>query len=894
MLNDEQIQKGSPAPRNAPHGHHGDVVAEALGVDIERGLSEAEARARLERDGPNLLAKQTGQVWWRVLLRQFSSIVVWLLAAAAVVSWFTDGLPEAISILIVLTLNAGIGFAIEWRAGTALDALRSETLTHARVRRNGQEYVLDAAGLVVGDVIILTAGDRVPADARLLEAASLQLDESALTGESFPTTKSVERVAFSAVLTERRSMLYLGTMVVSGRGTAIVTGTGQYTEIGRIGQLIAKTESEPTPLERRLASLGKTLVYVVLAIAVIVWLVGFLRGDDPALMLKVSLSLAVAAVPEALPAMTTLILALGVLRMARQRAIVRKLSAVETLGCTTVICSDKTGTMTENRMEVQEYRLADGRVVETETGSAAGTLLERLTRVSVLCNEASLGSNQKAVGDPTETALLIAASRLGIDASGQRSKFDKVLEEPFDAVSKRMITVLKNEMGDHFAVAKGAPSVLLGMCSTYASGDDTVAQMDEQTAKGFRSVNDEMASRGLRVLAFAERRLASRFDDLHSGYTFLGLAGMNDPPRDGVAEAIQIARIAGIRVIMLTGDQVLTAKTIASKLGLTDGDGDIFAIHASEIAGADDAELAAAAAKAHVFARVSPEDKLKIVEALQRAGEIVAVTGDGINDAPALKRANIGIAMGMRGTEVAKEAADMVLTDDNFPTIVKAIEGGRSIYANIIKFVHLMFSHNLGEVLFIFSAVASGLPLPLMPLQILWVNLVTDVFPALSLAAEPPSRTAMTQRPRSPGETMLSHRFLVLIGWQGAMLAAITLAAYLWALNNYGEGPHARTVALMAIVSVQLGHTFNCRSRTRSVFREFFSNPWIFAAVTIVVLLQVAALYIKPLANVLGLVEPGINDLLVMLGCVFLPVLIVEATKQFYQRMSRKGDEVPA
>lgn len=871
-----------------PHGQHGDIVAAALFVDIQKGLTAEEARLRLKRDGPNTLLTEKGDAWWRLLLHQFSSIVVLLLLAAAIVSFVAYDIAETVAILFVLLVNAAIGFAIEWRAGRALNALRKTAPANARVRRNGSERIVDAAELVIGDIISLAAGDRVPADARLIEAINLQTDESALTGESVPVTKTAEPVSITSVLTERRSMAYLATMVVSGRAVGVVTATGPVTEVGRIGSLLAKTRSEKTPLERRLASLGRMLVYGVLAIAAIVMLAGFLRGDDPALMLRVSISLAVAAVPEALPAMTTLILALGVLRMARHRAIVRKLSAVEALGSTTVICTDKTGTLTENRMTVREYRLSDGQSFELENCGHVTTVLERLLRTSVLCNDAAWASGiseqdgeQNEIGDPTETSLLVAADRLKINPAAERLDHEKVRECPFDAVTKRMTAVLRDKKtGRYIAVLKGAPNVVLGMCSDAITDNGSLEPLDDEKRTGFLSINEEMASSGLRVLAFADRSLETAEEDIEGGYTFLGFAGMTDPPRQGVESAIRTAQEAGIRIVMLTGDQVMTAGAIARELHLS-REGDVYSIHASEITAMDDSALAQAAARAHVFARVSPQDKLRIVEALQKAGEIVAVTGDGINDAPALKRSDIGIAMGLRGTEVAKEAADVVLTDDNFATIVTAIEGGRTIYANIVKFVHLMFSHNLGEVLVIFAALVSGLPLPLLPLQILWINIITDVFPALALSVEPASGETMGQRPRSPSEALFSPRFLFLICWQGLLLSAITLAAYVWALDAYGDGEHARTVALLALVGVELGHSFNCRSRTRSAFNGFFANPYIFGAAMIMIILQTAAFTISPLSQLLDLVTPNFNDLMVTLMCVLTPVMIVELTKVF-------------
>lgn len=905
----KETKTGDDDLLSVPYSHHPNVIAEALGVDAEEGLSSDEAAGRLQQGGLNVLEQTGGLSWWRILLGQFSSIVVWLLAVASVIAWLTNGFLEASAILVVLVINAAIGFAIEWRAGQALDALRRQTRTTAKVKRDGREKIIDAAELVVGDIISLTVGMRVPADARLIEAVSLRADESTLTGESVAVEKSIEAVNFASILAERRSMLYLGTMIVGGRALAIVTATGAYTELGRIGQLIAKTDAGKTPLERRLADLGRLLVYIVIGIAFFVMLAGFLRGDELWLMLEVSISLAVAAVPEGLPAMTTLILALGVLRMARRHALVRKLSAVETLGSTTVICTDKTGTLTENRMTVQEYCLSDGRTIsfsEQAKIKSFGKISDewqnsnflRLLLVSMLCNDASFSSRnaeEQAIGDPTETALLVAVDKLGFDIENEKPTFKKLLERPFDAAAKRMITVLQDRDGEQFAAMKGAPAIVLRACSYFIGANGARLPLDDETRRQFLKTNEAMASRALRVLAFADKPLKNinckeiRENDsgvIENGYTFLGFAGMSDPARAGAAAAVREAQNAGIRVVMLTGDQLMTARAIARELHLSQ-DENVFALHADEMTGADGEQLSALARRAHVFARVSPEDKLRIVEALQQSGEIVAVTGDGINDAPALKKANIGIAMGMRGTEVAKEASDVVLADDNFSTIINAIEGGRVIYANIIKFVHLMFSHNIGEVLVIFTAIFAGFPLPLLPLQILWINLVTDVFPALALAVEPPAPETMRRRPRSPDETLLSARFLILMSWQGALLASISLAAYFWALETYGAGAHARTVAMLALVGVQLGHLFNCRSRTRSALNGLWRSPFIFAAAAIVILLQLFAIYFAPLARVLDIIQPNKMDWLITLICVFLPIAVVETTKVFARGKQR-------
>jgi Ca2+-transporting ATPase len=550
-------------------------------------------------------------------------------------------------------------------------------------------------------------------------------------------------------------------------------------------------------------------------------------------------------------------------------------------------------------MIVREYYLANGRKIEVDDHKIdheVDELLERVVRVGVLCNEASFhaeaADGSRTIGDPTETALLVVANALVLDVSRLRSLYPKLDERPFHSSTKRMVTLHRAGDCKRLVAMKGAPAVVLDACATFAASASDVQTLNNTERSRLLAANEEMANRSLRVLALAEKRLeddADRLseDELEQGYTFLGFVGMIDPPRAGVADAIRQAHAAGIRTVMLTGDQINTARAIARELNLS-GHGEPHALHARELAEVDQKLLAEQVCTVDVFARVSPEDKLRIVEALKRMGEIVAVTGDGVNDAPALKRADIGIAMGQRGTEVAKEAADVVLTDDNFATIIKAVEGGRTIYANITKFVHMMFSHNLGEVIAIFVAIAAGWSLPLLPLQILWLNLVTDVFPALALALEPPSPDVMRQHPRSPQATLLSRPFLILIAWQGTMLASITLAAYIWALRLYGAGAHARTIALFVLVGVQLGHLFNCRSRTRSAFEGLFRNPFIWLATGTVVGLQLLAVYFAPLARVLNTVIPTTTDWGVVGLSILAPIFVVEVSKIFARR--RRGE----
>ncbi|MGH9872930.1 MAG: cation-translocating P-type ATPase [Pyrinomonadaceae bacterium] len=885
------------------HALDADAVADQLGVNPAHGLTITDVNERRLHFGPNALQEVRPRPAWRILVEQFASIVIALLAVAAGISWATGDRLEAIAILVVLVINAVVGFATEWKAGRALDALRRQTRTTTRVRREGFEKTIDAEDLVPGDIIILNAGDHVPADARLLEAAHLETEESALTGESTTVEKAITLVAASTPLAERRSMLYLGTAIASGRAIGLVVSTGTATELGQVGRLVSISTKERSPLEIQLTLLGRRLVYLVLVIAVIVMITGWLRGDGLWMMVEVSISLAVAAVPEGLPAVTTLILALGVLRMARQRAIMRRLTAVETLGSTTVICADKTGTLTENRMTVREYFLSDGRTIEVEQCQSPlenDELLERAVRIGVLCNEASFRAEAtdetRTIGDSTETALLVVADTLVLDVSRERSIHPKVAEQPFRASTKRMTTLHRRIDGQHFAALKGAPAVVLDACASYQDAAGEILELDAQALFRFLAANEKMANRALRVLALAVKHFDQDIehlsdDALENGYTFLGLVGMIDPPRPGVAEAIRQAQTAGIRTVMLTGDQLNTGLAIARELGL--GKNQPTALHALDLIDADQSRLAQLARNTDVFARVSPEDKLRIVEALQRAGEVVAVTGDGVNDAPALKRANIGIAMGQRGTEVAKEAADVVLADDNFTTILRAVEGGRTIYANITKFVHMMFSHNLGEVIMIFTAIAVGWPLPLLPLQILWMNLVTDVFPAMALAVEPASPEIMRQPPRSSRTTLLSKPFVALICWQALMLGAISLGAYFWALQMYGPGAHSRTVALFALVGVQVGHMFNCRSRSHTAFAGLFRNPFIWVATFIVILLQLLAVYFSPLAVVLGTVKPLAVDWIVICACSLATVAIVEAVK-FVFRWKRSSGLITA
>ena len=879
-----------------PHAKTEREVLAEFGVEEEWGLGTDEVVRRQQRYGENRLPEARRRAAWRIWVGQFTNVVVGLLVGAAGIAWWRGGRGESIAILMVLGINAGIGFLTEWKAGRALEALRREVALRARVRREGREQVIEARELVPGDIVMVGAGDRVPADLRLLEDVGLGVEEASLTGESNPVAKGVEAVERETPMAERRSMLYLGTTIVTGRGVGVVTATGGQTELGRIGELVAETEEETTPLKQRLDELGARLVWLVLGIGVVVAIAGWWRGDGLWLMIETGLSLAVAAVPEGLPAVTTLILALGVLRMSRARAVVRHLPAVEALGRTTVICADKTGTLTLNRMVVREYRLATGPQIsiegeqwQEEVGDRSG-LLERALEVGVLCSEASFhrqGDDPASlVGDPTETALLEVADRYGIEIGELRARQPKVKEEPFDAQTRRMVTIHELADGMRRSCLKGAPSVVLPLCHRVASGAGNLP-WDEAAREEMNLASQEMGARALRVLALAEKIApATEQERENGGYTFLGLVGMIDPPRPEAAAAIAQARAAGIRVIMLTGDQLDTARAIAKELGLGEG-GDPHVLHAHELGMEEKPEISRVMGGIDVVARVSPEDKLRIVVALQETGEIVAVTGDGVNDTPALKRAHIAIAMGARGTESAREVADIVLLDDNLSTIVQAVEGGRTIYANLLRFVQLLLSENLAEVLFIFTSILLGWPLPLLPLQILWVNLVTDLFPALALAVEPPEANLMRQPPRDPAESILSRSFFFLISWQGALLAGLCLVTYGWSLERYGPGDHARTIALMSLIGCQVGHLFNCRSRTQSALAGLFRNRWLWLSLLLVGLLQGLAIEYAPLAEMLGTVTLTLADLWVVGATVFVPILVVEVIK--WVGRSRRG-----
>lgn len=881
-------------------------VAHALQTDLTGGLTDAEAARRRAQFGANVLAEAEGRSVLSMLVDQFKSLIVALLVAATAVAFVLGETLEAVAILVVIFLNAGVGFATEWRAEMALTALQRQAVARARVLREAKEHEIDAADLVPGDVVIIDAGARVPADGRVVHSAQLQVAEAALTGESLPVTKTVEPIPDpGASLGDRRNMAHLGTAITHGRGRLLVTATGMRTEVGRIGTLMDAAGGRDTPLERKLAQLGHALIGIVLVLCAVIILAGWLRGNEFLHMLEVGISLAIAAVPEGLPAVATMTLALGMQRMARLGALVRRLPAVETLGSTTVICTDKTGTLTRDEMTVQALQLEARRIDVSGSGYAlsgeftaggqpidarADAELALALRIGALCCDATLdrsGTEAVVLGDPTEGALLVAAAKAGMIKDELERETPRIRELPFSSETKRMVTVHRTPAGASVAYVKGAPAVVLDASSEELTGEG-VRPMTPEGRQRVLERNRELGHQALRVLALAYKEVPQelREEDVAEGLVFVALVGMIDPLREEAKAAIETCRRAGIRTIMITGDQETTATEIGRQLGLDrDPKGrPLRTAHDRELADLDPAGWQAIAAQVGVFARVSPEHKLRIVEALQAGGEVVAMTGDGVNDAPALKQADIGVAMGIKGTEVAKEAAAMVITDDNFATIVGAVEQGRVIFANILRFVHYLFSCNLAEILVVFTALMVGWPLPLAALQILWLNMITDVFPAMALALEPSNPEAMKRPPRDPKEPLVTARFVWLIGWQGAVLAAVTLTAFMIGMRWYGaEGPglrHASTMAFMTLALVQVFHAFNARSQVRSAFTaKLFTNGWLWAAIAVCLLLQVAAVYAPFLQTVLHTTSLTGRDWSVALGLSVIPVGVVELVK---------------
>ncbi len=843
-------------------------VAADLGTSATQGLSQAEAAARLERSGPNRLEARPSRTTWQVLLAQFSGVLTWMLVAAAALSALFGQWAEAVAIAVVLAINAAAGFLTELRAVRSVEALRRMGTTRATVRREGSVESVDAESVVPGDVLLVEAGDVVPADARVVNSWQLKVDESALTGESLPVEKRPEPVPADAPLAERASMLYRGTAVLHGNCEAVVVSTGMATELGEVARLVAASEPERTPLEKRLDALGGKLLWVALGAAVAVAAHGLTRGQGWFEMVQTAIALAVATVPEGLPVIATLTLARGAARMAGRNALVNRLSAVETLGATNVVLTDKTGTLTVNRMSVVAWWLPDGREEagdsrRTPRDVASGLDPEgRALRVAVLCGTASLASRpgDADVGDPMEVALLRQARDQGVTRADLQALLPELGQLPFDSDERVMATF--HQAGGHgLLLVKGAPGSVVSACAKEARPGGQDAPLDESGRKAWLERNRALAAEGLRVLALADRTGEWRPGEPLSQLTLVGLVALADPPRDAAVAAVRECQRAGIRVVMVTGDQPVTARSIAASVGLARPD-DV--VTGAELAGAEDAGKAAARAVAtDVLARVSPEQKLRLVELHQRAGAVVAMIGDGVNDAPALKRADIGVAMGQRGTDVARESADMVLKDDDFATVVVAVQEGRAIFRNIRAAVAYLLSCNLSEILVIGLAALLGLPLPLLALQILFLNLVTDVFPALALGTTRSDPGLLDRPPRHPDEPIVAPRHWGLIAAYATLLTLPVLAAYALALGPLGlEQAQARTVAFLGLAFGQVFHVLNMRrplSRAvdggRALRDPLPRNPWVWAAMTGCVVLVVGAAFVPPLRSALSVAD---------------------------------------
>ena len=907
-------------PDTAFHAHDIAEIAQGLGANTAAGLTAGDATARLAKHGANVLDVAQRRSWLAILIHQFRSLIVLLLLVAAAIALAMGDRSESIAILVVIVLNALIGFGTESKAARALDSLRSQAIPVARVRRDGAELQIPARDVVPGDLVLLNAGDRVPADARVVESIELQVDESSLTGESLAVLKTTDPVADAAVaLGDRSSMVHMGTTVTAGRGTALVTTTGMATEIGHIGTMLGDVSDRTTPLEKKLAELNRAILLIVLVLCGVIVFAGVLRGNEILRMVEVGVSLAIAAVPEGLLAVTTMTLAVGMQRMARMRALVRRLPAVEALGSTTVICTDKTGTLTRNEMTVRVLLAADQQIEVSGSGYAidgelrnGDRVIERASpmapddpvalaiRIGALCNDATVtrdGADVKVLGDPTEVALIVLAEKAGINHADLEAAFPRTAELPFNSGTKRMLTLHRTTDNSRVVYAKGAPSAMLD-ASAWVLGAKGREPMSDATRALWRERNDALASKALRVLGLAFRPLTDADGEDISTFahdmTFVGLAGMIDPLSDGVKATIDSCRSAGIRVVMITGDQLATATEIAHQLGLDVGvDGAAMrVVHAKELTGLDDGGWQKIVADTSVFARVTPEHKLQIVGALQKQGAVVAMTGDGVNDAPALKTADIGIAMGIRGTDVAKDAADIVITDDNFATIVGAVEQGRVIVSNILRFIHYLFACNFAEIITVFAAIMLGWPLPIAVLQILWLNMVTDLFPALALAMEPAGDDVMLRPPRDPQAPLMTRSFAWLITWQGALLAACTLVAFRVGLRWYGYTgaglTHAVTIAFMTLSMVQIAHTLNARSRTKSLFNSgLLTNRWLLAAIGFSVLVQLMAVQVPVLRMVLNTVPLSWPDWELMLACTVAPLIVVELVKLIARQSAR-------
>ena len=873
--------------------------ADPTPIHHSQGLSEALAAQRLIDEGPNLLPEAVAVSVVRLFVGQFTNIMIGVLAGAALLSGWLGEWADAAAILAIIVLNGILGFVQEYKAERSLAALKRMSETTAHVIRDGRRRHIPARELVVGDLIELEAGDRVPADGKLLYAASLMTQEAALTGESVPIQKACGPLPPDTPLAERRNEVFQGTALVAGRAYAAVTATGIRTQLGRIATLVDKTTREPTPFQRRWEELGRVLLVITLVVSAAVFALGLFRGEPAFNMFLTAVSLAVAAIPEAVPVIVTMTLALGVIKMVSRHALIRRLPAVETLGAMTILCTDKTGTLTKNQMTVTSMFVGNRRFEVTGDGyvpmgdiqeagrplSQAPLSVRALLTAGTLCNHASLckrGGSWDLDGDPTEGAILVAAAKIGLLKAPLEAEHPFVDEIPFDS-ERKMMTVVRLTLGEAEAYVKGATGAVLRHSTRYAADDGSLLPLDDRYRALVHEMEHSYATQALRVLAVARRTLHSSAGrmggEVERGLVFLGLIAMRDPIRPEAPPAVDLLHAAGIRTVMITGDQRDTADAIASALGLRAG-GDT--VTGTELDAMSNDELHRRVQNIAVYARTTAEHKLRIVQAWQAHGAIVAMTGDGVNDAPALKQADVGIAMGLSGTEVTKDAADMVVTDDNIASIAAAVEEGRVIYANIQKAVSYLLSHNLGEIIVMLGAGIAGLPLPLLPVQILWINLVTDSLPALALAVDPREPDVMHRPPRRRGEGYFSTGRIKVIVGRGVLMATLALAAFVYALYDSDMGlESARTLIFTVLVWTQLFQAGIWRSDVKTQMElGIFTNPQLIAAILVSVTLQCIILIFEPLHSVFGVADLKPQEWFVALVIAWLPVPLLEWLKK--------------
>ncbi len=887
-------------------------VAQSLDTSLTTGLSSGSAQSKLETFGPNELKEQEGKSFLQKLIAQFSDFLILILIAAALISVFVGEAKDAIVIMSIVIINALLGLYQEGKAEKALEALKKMASPTAKVLRDGNPQEISSSQLVPGDLVILETGDIIPADIRLVESSNLKVEEASLTGESVPVEKRAQETYSEEVsLGDRHNMAYMSTIITYGRGRGIVVETAEGTEIGKIAAMIQTFEEEPTPLQRKLNQLGKVLGMTTIAVCVAVFGIGLLQGREILEMFMVSISLAVAAIPEGLPAIVTIVLAIGMNKMVERNAIVKKLLAVETLGATSVICTDKTGTLTQNEMTVVKV-LADNKLIEVEgtgyepvgdfklEGSTITTKessgLKLLLTIAALANDAKLDNSSgmyRIIGDPTEGALITLAGKAGIDSAELNHMYKRIEEIPFDSERKMMTTFhdMPNDEGVS-SFTKGAPDIIIDRCNRIIL-DGKVSEFTPELKSEVLRVNSELSRAALRVLAFAFKEYPSlptdpSPDENESDMIFVGLTGMIDPPRPEARDAIALCKKAGVNAIMITGDYKETAFAIAKDLGMADTEDQ--AIMGEKIDGMSDEELKEVVKNTKVFARVSPEHKVRIVSALRANGDIAAMTGDGVNDALAIKKADIGVSMGITGTDVAKNTADMILTDDNFASIVAAVEEGRIIFSNIKKFVYFLLSCNIGEILLVFTSILMNLPVPLLPIQLLWLNLVTDSFPALALGVEKGEPDIMNQPPRNPDEAILDRRMLVGVTFQAIAVAAASLSAYLLALRMYGleNIEEARTITFATLIVAELLRAYSSRSQKFTLVKiGIFSNKSMVYATLGAFLLLLAVIYIPFMNGIFYTFPLSFVDWEIVLSFAFIPLVVGELTKVVMAKISK-------